>query len=308
MTDYSKYIWYNNKIIDWDNANTHVMSHVIHYGSGIFEGIKCYNTKKYGPAIFKLKEHINRLFESADLYDIKIPYGKSIIEKGCIDIVKKNNLNDCYIRPIVFYGYDTLGVNPKKCPVNVAIAAFYWGAYLGDKGLEKGVNVCISPWTKVSCKSLPTKAKASGQYMNSMLSVNYAKQNGYDEGLLLDYRGYVSEGSGQNIFMVKEGTVYTNDENSSILLGITRDTIINLCKENSINVIIKDLNIDDFLNSDEVFFTGTASEVTPVVSIDDQKINGGDIGPITSKLKKLYSSVILGDSKKHISWLSFINE
>ena len=305
MTDYSKNIWYNNKVINWDEANTHVMSHVIHYGSGVFEGIKCYDTIK-GPAIFRLNEHIDRLFESADIYKIKIPYSKKELIDGCIDVVNKNELSNCYIRPIAFYGYDTLGVNPKKCPVNVAIAAFFWGAYLGEEGLKKGVNICISPWEKFSYKAIPAIAKACGQYMNSMLSVNYAKENGYDEGLLLDSRGYIAEGSGQNIFIVKSGTVYTNDEKSSILLGITRETIIQLCSELNIPIVIKDMTCDDLFSADEVFFTGTASEVTPVISIDDKEINNAQIGPITSKLKKLYMDIVLGKSDSHLSWLTFL--
>ena len=263
MTDYSKYIWHNNEIIDWDSANIHVMSHVIHYGSGVFEGIKCYNTDM-GPAIFRLNCHIDRLYQSAEVYNIKIPFDKESLIKGCIDIVTKNALTDCYIRPIAFYGYDTLGVNPKKCPVNVSIAAFFWGAYLGEKGLEKGVDICLSPWQKFSYKSMPSTAKGCGQYMNSMLSVNYAKSKGYDEGLLLDTRGFIAEGSGQNIFIVKSGKVYTNDESSSILLGITRETIISLCEELNIEIIIKDLTLDELIDADEAFFSGTASEITPI--------------------------------------------
>ena len=305
MTDYSKYIWHNGKIIDWNDANTHDMSHVIHYGSGVFEGIKCYNTEK-GPAIFRLNSHIERLFESADIYKIKIPYTKQELTEGCINIIRQNKLSECYIRPIAFYGYDTLGVNPKKCPVNVSIAAFFWGAYLGEKGLTQGVNICVSPWQKFSYKAIPATAKACGQYMNSMLSVNYAKENGYDEGLLLDSRGYVAEGSGQNIFMVKSGVVYTNDEKSSILLGITRETIIQLCSELEIPIVIKDITCEDLFSADEIFFTGTASEVTPVISIDDKKINHGKIGDTTSRLKQIYMDIVLGKSESHLSWLTFI--
>ena len=305
MSDRSKYIWYNNKITDWDNANIHVMSHVIHYGSGVFEGIKCYKTDK-GPAIFRLDEHIDRLYESAKVYNMEIPFERQTLIDGCINIVKKNNLSDCYIRPVAFYGYDTLGVNPKECPVNVAIASFFWGAYLGEKGLNQGVNICISPWEKFSYKAIPSTAKGCGGYMNSMLSVNYAKSKGYDEGLLLDSRGFIAEGSGQNIFIIKSGKVYTNDEKSSILLGITRETVIELCKELKIDIIIKDLTVDELFDADEVFFTGTASEITPVISVDDKKINGGCIGEITASLKKLYIDIILAKSDHHLSWLTFI--
>ena len=305
MTDYSKYIWHNNEIIDWDSANIHVMSHAIHYGSGVFEGIKCYNTDM-GPAIFRLNCHIDRLYQSAEVYNIKIPFDKESLIKGCIDIVTKNALTDCYIRPIAFYGYDTLGVNPKKCPVNVSIAAFFWGAYLGEKGLEKGVDICLSPWQKFSYKSMPSTAKGCGQYMNSMLSVNYAKSKGYDEGLLLDTRGFIAEGSGQNIFIVKSGKVYTNDESSSILLGITRETIISLCEELNIEIIIKDLTLDELIDADEAFFSGTASEITPIVSLDDKKINNGKIGEITTQLKNIYMDIVLAKSDSHLPWLTFI--
>tara|TARA_Y100001968_G_C19327250_1_gene702395 strand:- start:126 stop:1046 length:921 start_codon:yes stop_codon:yes gene_type:complete len=305
LADYSKYIWHNNKIVNWDSANIHVMSHVIHYGSGVFEGIKCYNTHM-GPAIFRLSCHIDRLFQSAEAYNIKIPFDKEAIMKGCIDIVNKNALTDCYIRPITFYGYDTLGVNPKECPVNVSIAAFFWGAYLGEKGLEKGVNICLSPWQKFSYKAMPSTAKGCGQYMNSMLSVNYAKSNGYDEGLLLDTRGFIAEGSGQNIFIVKSGKVYTNDEKSSILLGITRETIIQLCKELNIEIIVKDLTLDELIDADEAFFSGTASEITPIVSLDGKKINSGEIGVITNQLKSLYMNIVLAKSDSHLPWLTFI--
>ena len=305
MADYSKYIWHNSEVVNWDQANTHVMSHVVHYGSGVFEGIKCYNTDT-GPSIFKLEQHIDRLFESASIYKIKIPFTKEDLMQGCIDVVLKNELSDCYIRPIAFYGYDTLGVNPKNCPVNVSIAAFFWGAYLGDKGLSQGVRICISPWQKFSYKAIPATAKACGQYTNSMLSVNYAKENGYDEGLLLDSRGYVAEGSGQNIFIVKSGVVYTNDEKSSILLGITRATIIQLCSELNIPIIIKDINCEELFDADEIFFTGTASEVTPVISVDDKEINNGNVGTITSKLKETYMDIVLGKSDNHLSWLTTV--
>jgi len=305
LADYSKYIWHNSEVVNWDQANTHVMSHVVHYGSGVFEGIKCYNTDT-GPSIFKLEQHIDRLFESASIYKIKIPFTKEDLMQGCIDVVLKNQLSDCYIRPIAFYGYDTLGVNPKNCPVNVSIAAFFWGAYLGDKGLSQGVRICISPWQKFSYKAIPATAKACGQYTNSMLSVNYAKENGYDEGLLLDSRGYVAEGSGQNIFIVKSGVVYTNDEKSSILLGITRATIIQLCSELNIPIIIKDINCEELFDADEIFFTGTASEVTPVISVDDKEINNGNVGTITSKLKETYMDIVLGKSDNHLSWLTTV--
>ena len=260
-------IWYNGNIINWDDAKVHVMSHVLHYGSGVFEGIKCYETEN-GKSIFRLTEHVQRLKQSGNLYSMDIPYSEDELIQGCIDIIKLSETGDSYIRPIAFYGYDTLGVNPKNCPVNVAIATFYWGAYLGDGALEKGVRTTISPWKKFSINSMPAIAKGSGHYLNSMLAVTDAKKRGFDEAILMNEDGFIAEGSGQNIFIVKNGKIYTNDEKSSILLGITRDSLIQICSNIGIDVIIENLTMDSLLNADEVFFSGTASEVTPVCSVD----------------------------------------
>ena len=306
MSDYSKYIWYNSNIIPWEEANTHVMSHVLHYGSGVFEGIKCYKTTK-GPAIFRLEDHIDRLFESALLYRMKVDVSKEEIINGCKKIVKANDLTECYIRPIIFYGYDTLGVNPKKCPLNIAIASFFWGAYLGDDGIQKGVDVTISPYQKISHKAMPTTAKASGQYMNSLLSVTDAKERGYDEAILLNVDGNVAEGSGQNLFYVKDNIVHTNDETSSILLGITRESILTICKDLGIESKIHSFSLEDLLSADEVFFTGTASEVTPVRSIDDNLISNGKVGLISLKLRDYYMDIVLGNNEKYSDWLSILN-
>ena len=209
MADYSKYIWHNGKVIPWEDAKVHVMSHVLHYGSGVFEGIKCYNTDS-GPQIFRLDDHIDRLFASAKAYGMKVQTSKKEIIDGCKDIVRANKLTECYIRPLIFYGYNTLGVDPKECPLNTSIASFYWGAYLGEDGVVNGVNVTVSPYQKFSYKSMPSTAKASGQYMNSLLSVTDARERGYDEAILLNSEGNISEGSGQNIFYIKNGTVHTN--------------------------------------------------------------------------------------------------
>ena len=209
MADQAKYIWFNGKIVPWADAQIHVMSHVLHYGSGVFEGIKCYATDN-GPAIFRLDDHIARLFESAIKYGIQIPFTEYDIIKASTEIVKINGYENCYIRPIAFYGYDTLGVHPKDCPVEVAVASFFWGAYLGDDGLTNGVNITVSPWKKISLDAFPPSAKASGQYMNSMLAVQDARDRGYDEALLLNQQGHIAEGSGQNIFIVKDNIIYTN--------------------------------------------------------------------------------------------------
>ena len=303
--DKNSSIWYNGKIINWDDAKVHVMSHVLHYGSGVFEGIKCYETKS-GRSIFRLKEHINRLCESGRLYGMDIPFGKEKLIDWCIDIIKLSETGDSYIRPIAFYGYDTLGVNPKNCPVNVAIATFYWGAYLGDGALDKGVRTTISPWKKFSINSMPAIAKGSGHYLNSMLVVTDAKKRGFDEAILMNEDGYISEGSGQNIFIVKDGEIYTNDEKSSILLGITRDSLIQICSNINIKVNIENLTTEMLINADEVFFSGTASEVTPVCSVDENIIGTGAPGEITMTLQDIYMNIVRGENSSYNHWLTMI--
>ena len=306
MADQSKYIWFNGNIIPWVDAKIHVMSHVLHYGSGVFEGIKCYSTDN-GPAIFRLNNHITRLFQSANKYNIIIPFSEEDIINASIDIVNRNQFTDCYIRPIAFYGYDTLGVDPKKCPVEVAIASFYWGAYLGEEGLINGVNITISPWKKLSLKSFPASAKASGQYMNSMLAVQDARNRGYDEALMLNHDGNIAEGSGQNIFIVKDKKIYTNDVNASILMGITRESVIQLCKDLNYLVEITDISQEMLMSADEAFFTGSATEITPISTVDDRPISDGKPGSITLKLKELYTRIVHGEESQYNSWLTFVN-
>ena len=305
MSEQSEYIWYNSEIIPWNQANIHVMSHVIHYGSGVFEGIKCYDTPS-GPAIFRLEDHIVRLYKSAEFYSMDVKINKSKIIDGCKNIVIKNSLKTCYIRPIIFYGYDTMGVHPKDCPINIAIAAFKWGAYLGEKSLNKGADVTISPYSKFSYKSMPTIAKASGHYTNSLLAVLDAKKRGFAEAILLNEDGNISEGSGQNIFFIKDDVLYTNNQFSSILLGITRDTIIKIAKNNGINVIIKSFTPKDLLNSDEAFFSGTATEVTPIRSIDHKLISDGNVGPLTQLFKNEYQDIVTGQKDNDYSWLTLL--
>jgi len=306
MADQSKFIWFNGKVIPWNDAKIHVMSHVLHYGSGVFEGIKCYATED-GPAIFRLDDHIHRLFESANKYQIQIPFSVDDIINATIETVRINGFESCYIRPIAFYGYDTLGVHPKDCPVEVAVASFFWGAYLGDEGLENGVNIVISPWKRLSLDAFPPSAKASGQYMNSMLAVQDARNRGYDEALLLNQQGHIAEGSGQNIFIVKDDQIYTNGINASILMGITRSTIIQICKNLDYSVEITDLTEEMLLNADEAFFTGSATEVTPIASVNDKPVGNGKPGRITLKLKNLYSRIVQGKETRYNDWLTFVN-
>ena len=306
MADQSKFIWFNGKIIPWDDARIHVMSHVLHYGSGVFEGIKCYPTDK-GPAIFRLEDHISRLIESGKKYGIQIPFTEKDLIEACVETVHLNGFESCYIRPIAFYGYDTLGVHPKGCPVEVAVASFYWGAYLGDEGLINGVNIVISPWKRLSLDAFPPSAKASGQYLNSMLAVQDARKRGYDEGLLLNQQGYIAEGSGQNIFIVKNGIIYTNDVNASILVGITRSSIIQISRDLNYTVKITDLTEEMLSSADEAFFTGSATEVTPIATVNDSPIGNGKPGTITLELKEIYSRIVHGKEGSYNNWLTFVN-
>lgn len=305
MTDKSKYIWFNGGIIPWEDAKIHVMSHVLHYGSGVFEGIKCYSTDE-GPAIFRLEDHIQRLFESAEKYGMNIPYSLDELTQASVDIVAANHYENCYIRPIAFFGYDTLGVHPKDCPVEVAVASFFWGAYLGEEGLVNGVNITVSPWKRLSLDAFPPSAKASGQYLNSMVAVQEARERGFDEALLLNQDGNIAEGSGQNIFLIKDGTVFTNGENASILMGITRESVIKLCKDSNIKIMVTDLTQEMLKNADEAFFTGTASEITPIASVDDLPIGNGAPGKITLRLKEKYLKIIHGRDNQYSNWLTLI--
>ncbi len=298
-------IWMDGAFLPWAEATTHVMSHALHYGSGVFEGIKCYCTDD-GPAIFRLEDHIQRLFDSARLYNMKIPYQVRELVQASVEVVKANELESAYIRPIAFYGYESLGVRAKDCPIHVAIACFNWGAYLGEEGLAKGVRITVSPWKKFSSSSFPSIAKGCGQYLNSMLAVNDAHKRDFDEALLLNMDGNIAEGSGQNLFVVKHGSLFTNDEKASILLGITRDTTIKIAEDLGINVKIGDLTIDQLLDADEAFFTGTASEVTPIRELDGQTIGNGKPGRLTVQLRALYFDIVKGKNSKYRHWLTYV--
>ena len=301
----NQYLWMDGAIRPWAEGQIHVMSHVLHYGSGIFEGIKCYETAD-GPAIFRLDDHIRRFERSAALYQMELPYTVDEIVQGCLDVVTASGLESCYIRPIAFYGYDTLGVHPRDCPVHVAIACFDWGAYLGDDGITRGVRVTVSPWRKFHYSTFPTTAKASGQYLNSLLAIQDAKGKGFDEALLLNMEGDIAEGSGQNLFLVRNGALFTNDEKSSILLGITRETIMQLAQDLDIPVNITTLTLEQLGAADEAFFTGTASEVTPIRELDGQPIGAGKPGPITIQLSEIYFDLIKGKRPEYRHWLTYL--
>ncbi len=300
----AKTIWMNGKFVNWDDAKIHILSHVIHYGSCWFEGIRCYKTKN-GSAIFRLREHVNRLFDSSKIYRAGIPYSIQEIENGIIETVKANDYKECYIRPIVYRGYGEVGVNPLNCPVDVSIIAYEWGKYLGKEALDNGIDVMVSTWQRNSANTTPTLSKAAGNYLNSQLIKMEAVLSGYAEGIALDKNGFVSEGSGENLFIIKDGILYTSSASSGILLGITRDTVIKFARE--INLEVKELNIprEFLIIADEVFFTGTAAEITPIRSIDKIQVGNGKVGPITKQLQEKFFDIVLNGNNKN-NWLKFI--
>ena len=307
MPNHCSLMWFNGEIVPWEKGTTHVMSHGLHYGSGVFEGIKCYSTDR-GPEIFRLEDHISRMFGSADMYQMDIPFTEKELLEGCLELVRANGVKDGYVRPVAFYGYDSLGVHPKACPVEVAIAVFDWGAYLGQGALENGVRVTVSPWRKFHSSSFPTVVKANGQYLNSMLAAMDAKSKGFDEALLLNQEGTIAEGAGQNIFLVKDNVIYTNEEDSSILMGITRDTLLKLAQEKGIEVRIGRLSLGQLFSADEAFFSGTASEVTPICEVDNRMVGSGRPGPVTKELQSTYLDLIHGKLEGYDQWLSYVND
>ena len=295
-------IWMNGALINWDDAKIHVLSHVVHYGSSWFEGIRCYDTKN-GPAIFRMDAHIRRLFDSAKIYRTEIPYTEAQIAEAIKKTILANKLRACYIRPIVYRGYGDVGVNPLGCPVDISIAVWEWGAYLGAEALEKGIDVCVSSWRRPTPGTSPAMAKSGGNYLNSQLIKLEAITNGYVEGIALDAQGTVSEGSGENIFVIRDNTIYTTPFGSSILPGITRDSIITLAKELGFTVIEMAIPREMLYIADEVFFSGTAAEITPIRSVDKIGIGAGYAGPVTKKLQKVFFKIIQSGKDKH-NWLT----
>jgi branched-chain amino acid aminotransferase len=304
MADKDGVIWYDGAMVPWRDATTHVLTHSLHYGLAVFEGLRAYDTKK-GAAIFRLKEHIDRLFASAHIYMMKIPFSKKELMEACLNVVKENNLSSCYIRPIAFYGSEKMGVSPKGATVHVAIAAWPWGAYLGAEGIEKGIRVKTSSFSRHHVNVTMCRAKYSGTYANSILANQEAIDHGYDEALLLDVDGFVAEGAGENLFIVKNNTIY-EPELTSALMGITRDTILTLAADLGLNVKSKRLTRDDVYTADEAFFTGTAAEVTPIRELDNRVIGAGQRGPVTEKLQTLFFDLVNGREEKHGEWLAYV--
>ncbi len=296
-------IWHNGKFIDWDDAQVHVVSHVISYGSAVFEGIRCYPTKQ-GPAIFRLKDHMQRLVNSARIYRMELPYALDDLCAVAVELVRVNKMNACYVKPIVLRGYGEVGVNPFPCPIEVYMACWEWGSYLGAEAIEKGVDVCISSWTRMAPNTLPAMSKSAANYMNSQLIRMEALVNGYVEGIALDINGYVSEGSGENMFVVQEGTVITPPLSSSILPGVTRRTLMTICEDLQIPIKEQPIPREMLYIADEVFFTGTAAEVTPLRSIDRIQIGNGSRGPITKMLQEEFFALTSGSKPDRHNWLT----
>ena len=303
----TEYIWMNGKLVKWEDAKIHVCSHVIHYGSSVFEGMRVYDTPN-GPCAFRLKDHSERLINSAKIYRMEIPYTAEEIDKATLDIIGINNLQACYVRPVAYRGYGTLGVDPSNCPVDLAIAVWPWGKYLGEGALEKGVSVCVSSWNRIAPNTMPAMAKSGANYMNSQLIKLEAISHGYVEGIALDVYGNVSEGSGENIFMVRKGTLITPTFTASILPGITRNSVIRMATDMGIKVIEQNIPREALYLADEVFFTGSAAEITPISNIDNIQIGEGKRGPITKQLQEGFFDIIDGRAEDKYGWLTPVPE
>jgi len=302
MADRDGVIWYDGKLVPWRDATTHVLTHTLHYGMGVFEGVRAYKAEQ-GTAIFRLEEHTKRLFNSAHILGMKMPFDKATIYEAQRTVVRENKLESGYLRPMAFYGSEAMGISAKNLSVHVIVAAWPWGAYLGQEALERGIRVKTSSFSRHHANVTMCKAKANGNYMNSILAHREAEMDGYDEALLLDVDGFVSEGSGENIFIVRDGKLYTPDP-SSALVGLTRDTIIQLAGEIGLQVIEKRITRDEVYIADEAFFTGTAAEVTPIRELDNRVIGEGTRGPITAKLQTMYFDCVYGRAAAHTDWLT----
>lgn len=299
------FVWMNGQFVPWKEAKIHIASHVIHYGSSIFEGFRAYDTPK-GTAIFRLHAHIRRLYNSCKIYRMEIPYSEEEFNQAVIDTIRANKMKACYIRPIVYRGYSALGVDPFPNPIDCAILVWNWGKYLGDEALEKGVEVCVSSWWRMAPNTFPALAKSGANYMNSQLIKMEALVDGYSEGIALNIRGHISEGSGENIFLVMNGKVYTPPLSSSVLPGITRDSVITIIRELGIPLIEETIPREMLYIADEVFFTGSAAEITPIRSIDKIIIGAGKPGPVVKQLQKEFFAYINGEREDKFGWLTYI--
>jgi len=305
MEDRDGFIWFNDKFVPWREAKAHVLTHTLHYGLGVFEGVRAYETKK-GAAIFRLEDHTKRLFNSAHIVGMKLPFNATKINQAQKDSISKNNLKSGYIRPMAFYGAESMGISAKELSTNVIVAAWNWGAYMGQEALESGIKVKTSSFSRHHVNSTMTKAKANGNYMNSIIAHQEATNDGYDEALLLDTQGFIAEGTGENIFIVKNGNLYTPTL-SSALEGITRDTVITIAKDLNVEVVEKNITRDEVYTADEAFFTGTAAEVTPIKELDTRLIGKGKRGSLTEEIQKIYFDIVKGDNLDYEHWLSYVD-
>ena len=298
-------VWMDGEFVEWKDANISVLSHVVHYGTSVFEGIRAYENEN-GVAVFRLKEHVQRLFDSAKIYKIDIPFTQEEVEEAILETLRVNDLGACYIRPIAFRGYGELGVNPLGCPVNVVIAAWEWGSYLGEEGMANGVDIGVSSWRKPAPDTFPALAKCGANYMNSQLAKLEAIDNGFDEAIMLDYEGHVSEGSGENIFIVEGEKLFTPAMSSSNLKGITRDSIMTIAHDLGYEVVEEVISRERLYSANEVFFTGTAAEVTPIRSIDHRQIGIGKRGPISEKIQSAFFDIVEAKVEDKYGWLNYI--
>ncbi len=298
-------IWFNGRLVNWDDANVHVLAHGLHYGTGVFEGMRCYATDD-GPAVFRLDAHLDRFYQSAELYEMTIPYSKDALAEATLELIRANRLDAAYLRPIAFFDAATLSVWTKECPVTVAIAGFPTGKYLADA--DKGVRVTVSSIRKFDNSAIPAWGKACGQYINSVRAVQEAQRRGFDEALLLNSRGEVSEGSGENLFLVRDGGIVTNDRDASILMGVTRASILELANDLGIPTSVAVISVEDAYRADELFFTGTAVEVTPIREVDGHVISGGKPGPVTRRIQETFNAVVRGQRPAYRRWLAFAKQ
>ena len=295
-------IWMDGELVDWADAKVHVLTHSLHYGSGVFEGIRAYETGQ-GAGIFRLTDHIKRLFRSAQIYMIDMPYGVDQLVEATKETVRANGVTSCYIRPLVYHGYGEMGLNPMYAPVNVSISLWAWGTYLGDEALENGARLNISSWRRPDPNALPAQAKATGQYINSGLAKVEAVKGGYEDALMLSPDGLVAEGTGENVFITRDGVLITPPESSGALMGITRDSVITIARDLGYDITERKLTRSDIYTADEVFLTGTAAEVTPIREVDDRPIGNGMRGPITKEIQQTYFAAVKGEIEKYRSWV-----
>lgn len=304
MSDRDGKIWKDGELVEWRDANTHILTHTLHYGMGVFEGIRAYETAR-GPAIFRLKEHIRRLFNSAKIFQLEIPFDEKAVSNSCVEVIRANEYDSCYLRPLVWIGSDFLSIAAKNNKIHVATAAWPMGSYLGEEGMEKGIRVKTSSFTRHHVNISMVRAKACGYYINSILANREVTSLGFDEALLLDTEGYVSEGAGENIFMVRDGVIYTPDL-ASCLDGITRDSVMVIARDLGLEIREKRITRDELYCCDEAFFTGTAAEVTPIRELDGRTIGAGSRGPITQQIQEIYFSAVRGTNEKYAHWLTYV--